>query len=68
MYRITSVYLFQVEHILVETLRTGIGQQVTVNKQKLFNNLKDLLDYYHDQHIYSSYKLVRYIYVEEKEI
>ena len=51
--------MFQVEHILVETLLTGVGQQVTVNKQKLFNSLKELLEYYHVQYIYSSYKLAR---------
>ena len=49
----------KVEHILVETILTGVGQQFTVNKKKFFNNLKDLLDYYHIQNIYSNYKLAR---------
>ena len=29
----------KVEHILVETILTGVGQQFTVNKKKFFNNL-----------------------------
>ena len=47
------------EHILVETLLTGVGQQLTVNKQKFFSNIKDLIDFYHVQNIYSNYKLAR---------
>ena len=50
------------EHFLVETILTGVGHKVTINKQRFFNNLKDLLDYYHIQNIYSSYKLARYRY------
>ena len=49
----------QVEHILVESLLTGVGQQVTVNKEKYFCSLKDLLDFYHVQNIYHTYKLDR---------
>ena len=49
----------EVEHILVETLLTGVGQQLTVNKQKFFSNIKDLIDFYHVQNIYSNYKLAR---------
>ena len=47
----------RVEHILVESVLTNIGQQVTVNKQKYFSNLKDLLDFYHIENIYQNYKL-----------
>ena len=47
----------RVEHILVESVLTNIGQQVTVNNEKFFSNLKDLLDFYHIENIYQNHKL-----------
>ena len=38
---------------MVESVLTGVGQQVTVNKEKYFSGMKDLLDFYH------TYKLDR---------
>ena len=47
----------RVQHILVESLLTNTGQQLTVNKLKYFSSLKDLLDFYHVESIYGHFKL-----------
>ena len=47
----------RVQHILVESLLTSTGQQLTVNKLNYFSSLKDLLDFYHMESIYGHYKL-----------
>ena len=47
----------KVQHILVESLLTNTGQQLTVNKLNYFSSLKDLLDFYHVESIYGHYKL-----------
>ena len=43
----------------MESVLSGVGQQVTVNKEKYFSGMKDLLDFYHVQNIYHTYKLDR---------
>ena len=47
----------KVQHILVESILTNTGQQLTVNKLNYFSSLKDLLDFYHVESIYGHYKL-----------
>ena len=57
-----------IQHILIETVLTGTGVQLTLSdKQKHFDSLKDLLDFYHVKKIFGLYTLRNIILPKTKD-